>query len=210
MVERYACQTTQLLEATEPLSPRDLRQYVFDVTTGNHSARRVLRVCVLAQLRWLLARIPGASRLLGGFSDWMHTLLSGRGVPSMRGQVPAGERAPSERLGLQPGELVRVKSQAEIELTVGANGMNRGLWFDHEEMAPYCGRVARVQRSVTKIIDETSGKMLTMKEPCIILEGVVCKSEYATCRLNCPRAIPSYWREIWLERVDGDHSPDVA
>ena len=34
-----------------------------------------------------------------------------------------------------------------------------------------------------------------------MLEGVVCNSEYATGRLNCPRAFPSYWREIWLERV---------
>jgi hypothetical protein len=40
-----------------------------------------------------------------------------------------------------------------------------------------------------------------MKQPCIILEGAVCQGEYAACRLNCPRAIPSYWREIWLERV---------
>jgi hypothetical protein len=35
-----------------------------------------------------------------------------------------------------------------------------------------------------------------------MLEGVVCNAEYASCRLNCPRAIPSYWREIWLERVE--------
>jgi len=44
--------------------------------------------------------------------------------------------------------------------------------------------------------------MRLMKEPCIILEGVVCNAEYAQCRLNCPRAIYSYWRELWLERVD--------
>jgi hypothetical protein len=31
---------------------------------------------------------------------------------------------------------------------------------------------------------------------------VVCNGEYAGCRLNCPRAIPAYWREIWLERVE--------
>jgi hypothetical protein len=40
-----------------------------------------------------------------------------------------------------------------------------------------------------------------MKQPCITLEGVVCNSEYSNCRLNCPRAIPAYWREVWLERV---------
>jgi hypothetical protein len=43
-----------------------------------------------------------------------------------------------------------------------------------------------------------------MKQPCIMLEGVVCNAEYASGRLNCPREIPSYWRELWLERVEGD------
>ena len=69
-------------------------------------------------------------------------------------------------------------------------------------MAPYCGRVVKVYKSVSKIIDEPTGKMLHMKQPCIMLDGVVCKAEYASCRLNCPRVIPSYWREIWLERVE--------
>jgi hypothetical protein len=59
---------------------------------------------------------------------------------------------------------------------------------------------------VTKIIDEPTGKMLHMKQPCIMLEGVVCNAEYASCRLNCPRAIPSYWREIWLDRVESPKS----
>jgi hypothetical protein len=69
-------------------------------------------------------------------------------------------------------------------------------------MAPYCGRIATVRRVVTKIIEEPTGKMIYMKQPCIMLEGVVCNGENAGCRLNCPRAIPSYWRELWLERVD--------
>ena len=73
-------------------------------------------------------------------------------------------------------------------------------------MAPYCGGTYRVRSSVTKIIDEVTGKMRHMKQPCIILEGVVCNSEYARCRLNCPRAIPaiggSYgWKESkWIGR----------
>jgi hypothetical protein len=69
-------------------------------------------------------------------------------------------------------------------------------------MAPYCGGTFRVRSSVTKIIDEATGKMRRMKQPCIILEGVVCRAEYARWRLNCVRAIPCYWRELWLERVE--------
>ena len=69
-------------------------------------------------------------------------------------------------------------------------------------MAPYCNRVFRVRRSVTRIVDERTGQMLQMKQPCIILEDVVCQADYARCRLNCPRAFPAYWRELWLERVN--------
>jgi hypothetical protein len=97
---------------------------------------------------------------------------------------------------------VRIKAQTEIEQTLGKNGKNRGLYFDPEEMAPYCGCVVKVRKSVTKIIDEPTGKMLHMKQSCIMLEGVVCKAEYASCRLHCPQAIPAYWREIWIERVN--------
>ena len=44
--------------------------------------------------------------------------------------------------------------------------------------------------------------MVAMKDPCIILEGVVCKGRYSDYRMFCPRELYPYWREIWLERVD--------
>src|SRR5215475_7852513 len=77
-------------------------------------------------------------------------------------------------------------------------------------MALYCGHTFRVASSVTRIIDEGTGKMRPMKQPCIILEGVVCNAEYARCRLNCPRAIPAYWRELWLERVEVKQEASAA
>ena len=198
---RYACQATKLYDATEPLAWWDLRQYVFDVSTGNHAIARVLRVTWLRSLRWLVHHTPFGYRLCSAFSEWMHRLLTGRGSPTLCGKVTSGSKTPTGRLHLQPGDLVRIKSQNEIEGTLDARGNNRGLSFDPEEMAPYCGGVFRVRSSVTKILDEVTGAMLNMKQPCIILEGVVCNSEYAQCRLNCPRAIPCFWRELWLERV---------
>ena len=45
-------------------------------------------------------------------------------------------------------------------------------------MARFCGRTARVQGRVTKSLDEKTGAMLTMKSPCIVLEGVTCRSSY--------------------------------
>jgi hypothetical protein len=236
---RYSCQATEMYEATQPLAWWDVRQYVFDVVTGNHSAGRVLRVLFLASLRWmlsqwdkhqhgfvvtgnhsagrvlrvlfvalprwLLAHVPCGYWLFKGFHDCMHQWLSGRPSPSLHGQIPDGAPTPTGWLDLKPGEYVRLKTQAEIEQTLHKDGKNRGLWFDPQEMAPYCGRIVKVRKSVTKIIDEPTGKMLHMKQPCIMLEGVVCKAEYASDRLNCPRAISSYWREIWLERVEDDH-----
>lgn len=199
---RYFCQATQMYEATQPLAWWDVRQYIFDVITGNHSPGRVLRVLWLATLRRLLPRVPFGYRLFKAFTDRMHLWLTGRPSPSLAGQILAGAPTPNGRLDLKPGEYVQIKSQAEIEQTIGINGKNRGLSFDSEEMAPYCGRVYQVRKSVTKIIDEPTGKMLHMKQPCVMLEGVVCRAEYASCRLNCPRAIPSYWRELWLRRVE--------
>jgi hypothetical protein len=74
------------------------------------------------------------------------------------------------------------------------------------EMVPYCGGTYRVLKRVTTILDERTGKMQEMKNPCIMLDSVICEGRYSNCRMFCPRAIYSYWREIWLERV----SPAVA
>ena len=169
-ISRYVCQATEMYGATQHLHWWDVRQYVFDILTGNHSLGRVLRVIFLASLRWMLVRIPCGYRVFKKFHDWAHFRLTGRGCPSLNGQIPDGARTPSGKLDLTPGEFVRIRTQEEIEQTVNKCGKNRGLAFDHEEMAPYCGRVVKVIKSVTKIIDEPTGKMLDMKQPCIMLE----------------------------------------
>jgi hypothetical protein len=204
----YRCQATELYDATQPLAWWNLRQYVFDVVTGNRPAGYVLRVLFLASLRRILPRMPIGYRYLIRFNEWIHLRLSGRPAPSLHGQVRDGVATPTAKLDLVPGEYVRIKPQTAIEQTINKAGRNRGLSFDPEEMASYCGRVARVRKRVARIVDEYTGKMLQMKEPCIILDGVVCRAEYASCRLNCPRAIPAYWREIWLERVDQNMIPE--
>jgi hypothetical protein len=102
-----------------------------------------------------------------------------------------------ETLDVQPGELVQVRSKEEIMATLDKQKRNRGLLFEGE-MLRYCGGIYRVKRRVYRIVDEKSGKMLNMKYPCIVLEGVVCQADFH--RL-CPRAIYSYWRENWLKRI---------
>jgi hypothetical protein len=205
---RYSCQATRVYEATVPLAWWDVRQYIFDFTTGNHSAGYVLGVLFLAWLRWLLLRVPFGFNAFKRFHDHMHLRLSGRASPSLNPGIPDGAPTPIETLGVQAGDYVRIKPQAQIEATIRSDGKNRGLSFDPQEMAPYCGQVVRVRRRVNRILDEVSGRMTEMKQPCITLTGVVCRSRYASCRLNCPRAFPSYWREIWLERVPPGEVPD--
>jgi hypothetical protein len=103
---------------------------------------------------------------------------------------------------------VRVKDHRAILETIDDRYMNRGLTFG-AEMAPYCGGMFRVHSRVDRIIDEKTGKMIRMKNACIILEGVVCQARYNARMLFCPRATYAYWREIWLERVVENQEVDT-
>jgi hypothetical protein len=197
---RYFCQATALYDATRPLAWWDIRQYVRDVTTGNHPPGRVLRVLWLAILKHGWQHSPVGYRFLRWFREWMHRQLTGRDVPDFRGVIGVKTPTPTVRLDLKPGDLVRIRTKEEIIKTLDETGRNRGLSFD-VEMSPYCGGVARVRRPVTRIVDELTGEMRHMKQPCITLEGVACNAQYSECRLLCPRAIRSYWREAWLEKV---------
>ncbi len=71
-------------------------------------------------------------------------------------------------------------------------------------MVAYCNSTARVLSRVNRIIDEKTGKMMTLPNPCVILDGVVCTGHNSVDRMFCPRAIYPYWREIWLKRVPSD------
>ena len=61
---------------------------------------------------------------------------------------------------------------------------NRGLWFD-VEMLPYCDSTLRVLRKVEKIIDEKTGRMMTLSNPCLILDGPVCSGHHSANRMFC-------------------------
>ncbi len=200
---RYSCQATRLYEATSPLPSWDLRQYIYDIRTGNHKARHALRVLWFAFLTRCLRHAPFGYRFIKSLRERMHRRWMGRDVPDFEGIIPLGQPTPTGRLAVSPGDVVRIKSKEEIVRTLDRAGKNRGMRFDIE-LAPFCGRTAKVLASVTKIIDERTGAMMPMKQPCITLENVACRSYYSDCRLLCPRAIPSYWREIWLEKVAGN------
>lgn len=193
---RYSCQATELLRAAPTvISMWQPRQYVEDVRTGNAPLRKVLRGIAIGffnQYQDLSRKVlPAKLRIKDAVR-----------YPYIQGSATT---TPVETLDLQPGEWVRIKSAEEIARTLGPTNRNRGLFFDRE-MLQYCGRTARVLRRVDHIIEESTGRMLTMKTPSIILSDVVCTADF---HRSCPRAIYAYWREIWLERVPAPE-PAVA
>lgn len=188
--DAYACQATELLRAAPDRLPfRDLGQYVTDVRTGNATPLQVGRAFLVG----LFNRFQEVAKRTLPRRLW---IKGGRRWGFVEGR--AGRTTPTGALGLRPGDLVRVRSKDEICATLNGDLLNRGLGFE-EEMARHCGRTARVRARVERCLDERTGRMLTMKSPCIILDGLVCEGAY---NANCPRAFVPFWREIWLERVE--------
>jgi len=190
--ELYRCQATEMLRATSHVRRRerwDPRFYLRDLTSGN--------VTVLDFIRYGLFAMVNAFMV-----HWR-----GRRYPHLCGL--AGTRTPTAELNLHPGELVRVRSKHEIMQTLNPQLKNRGLWFD-VEMVPHCGSIKRVLRRVERIVDEKTGRLIRLPQPCIILDGVTCSGNVSSNRMFCPRAIYPYWREIWLEHAETGASGSAA
>lgn len=202
----YSCQATEILTASHPMKWWDVRQYMRDVWSGNVGMTdvvgaigfRLFRATINA--RWFRGYRP-AINAYNRFQTWRGGAL----FPEIEGTLA---KTPKQTLDLVPGELVRIKTLREIQQTVDERGRNRGLSFDRE-MVRYCGTEKRVLGRVERIIDERSGKMVSLPSDCIILDGAICQSKCSDKRLFCPRALYPFWREIWLERVD-DKAPAVS
>jgi len=181
--ERWRCQATELPRASDHVKLWDARSYVKEYTSGNVPLGRFLRVSARAS-------VQEPMRKLG--------LMPVVDLPGT-----AARPSPDPPLGLQPGELVQVKSKEEIAATLTPEGRHRGMWFDRE-MLPFCGRTFRVRQRIHRFIDERAGgRMIEFKQSdCVTLEGVVCSGERSLRRWFCPREIYSYWRECWLRRVE--------
>lgn len=201
----YRCQATTLPEWSQALPWWDLRQYWHDVRSGNVGLGEATRVLLLAALRRMTG-LPYGTRLWVWLLDRAHLWLRGSKPPFGRGHIAKGAPTPDERTGLQVGESVRLKSHEAILGTLSTANKNRGLSFD-PEMSIYCGRTFKVAARVDRIINEKSGEMMEFGNPCIRLEGVVCTAQFSPNRHLCPRRITSYFREIWLERVDPAAAP---
>ena len=186
---RYRCQVTEIVAATTPLPISNLRQYVEDVASGNVPPVEFVRELARAYAK---ATVRKAFRLIG--------LGDSRSAAPKQGGATAATRD-AAKLDLQVGEWVKIRPAEEILATLNENRKNRGLVFE-EEMLRHCGKTYRVRARLSRIIDEKSGKMITLANDCIALEGVACRGLDNRKRLFCPRGPFFYWRESWLERVN--------
>jgi len=197
---KYICQATQLPHFTTGLNWWDVRQYAEDLTSQNITIHQCFKGLVYATYN----KVVNAGVGLGGILRWLYNraqlLWGGVPYPRTRGSIPVGQATPTCSLDLRSGELVRIKSFREVLATLNVDNKNRGLYFDAEAV-PYCGRKFRVRSRLNKFIEENTGKLITLKDSSILLEGVWCRSRYSECRMFCPRSIYAWWREIWLERV---------
>ena len=201
--ETFTCQATRLPYFTEDLSPFDFRQYIKDYRSGNVTLRQWISGIIFITYRRMIQLGIGWGPMLRWVYERFQRMRGGVPYPRRSGLIPSGQPTPDGRLDIREGELVRVKSYEEILATCNVDNRNRGLFFDAEQV-PYCGGTYRVARRVTHIINENTGAMMHFHNPCIILKDVVCQGRYSDCRMFCPRAIHSYWREIWLQRVDNE------
>jgi hypothetical protein len=179
--EVFRCQATEATRATKPIPEKAVGQYVREVRVGNIGVGELVRVGSSAAVL-KLARKLGLR-------------------PYLPLEVAGDRRVDGEKLDLEPGEWVRVRSPEEIGRTLNSGAAHRGLMFTHE-MVQYCGKTFRVRNRVNRLIDERTGKLLQMKRECISLEDVVCKGHHTSGAWFCAREHLPLWREAWLERVD--------
>jgi hypothetical protein len=195
----FSCQATEMPSATTHLSVWDMRQYVEDFVSGNASLRQIASV-----LFFLVYDTVASSGIgLGSFMRWSYEafqrLGSGTTYPNRPGKLARNAKTPTSSLGVQPGEVVTVKAHSDVLGTVTEDLVNRGLAF-HPEMVPFCSKTFVVEKRLRRIVNEKTGQILELKNPCLTLEGVGCAGHY-TKPLLCPRGMAPYWREIWLEKA---------
>src|SRR5690349_6652913 len=118
----YRCQATEIPKASEPLRFREVDQYVRGLQSWK--LPKILKGLVIEvfNLWQSFSKRHLPERLL---------IAGGSSYPFVVGRLEKGT-TPTEKLDLQPGDLVRIKSKDEIVATLDSTNRNRGLTFDSE------------------------------------------------------------------------------
>ncbi|MCL4499873.1 MAG: hypothetical protein M1335_06505 [Chloroflexi bacterium] len=206
-------QAVALLKATRPLPRTNIRQYVQDLSSGTLTHRQFLCMLLFVfnkrwdvqqpiwdlrpetlaprelvrVLRFLIASNVNSQASVYTQSAAYHD----NPCHEQRAKDPA-----AGRLGLEPGEIVEVRTRNEILATLNSKGRNRGLSFVGS-MLKYCGGTFRVLARPGRAIDEKTGKLRDVRDA-VLLENIVCDG---ISYQGCPRRCYWFWREAWLKRV---------
>lgn len=185
---RYCCQATEIVRATQILSPIDFRQYIRDISSRNIRLSFFMRHFSVVIAKMAISRI-------------MRYLGRPIAEPGPCITISASDQNElSKHYGT--GEFVKVRPAIEIKSTLGRK---RGPALE-PEMLRHCGRTYRVLYRVNRIIDERSGKMLKLANDCVVLDGIICEGLDNSARLFCPRSCYYFWREAWLQPANGRSS----
>jgi hypothetical protein len=97
---------------------------------------------------------------------------------------------------LRPGDIVTVRSLAEIQSTLDADSSLDGLPF-MPEMHSYCGLTLRVHRRVDKIYDMRNKTGMRRLRDAVSLTAVRCNGvDHGGCQAECQ----ILWKNAWLRR----------
>ena len=175
---QFFCQSSEILNASKPLRWWEPKQYLWDLKYNRVPLSLAAKSFLIAIYNKVAARLRNQSwRAVTG------SATNGNGF---------------KPLNLRPGEVVRVKPLDEIRATLDAEGKNQKMLFA-PAMADYCGQVMKVRDRVENIVLEATTRQRKIKDT-VVLEGAVCDG---VCHRLCPRKSLLFWRECWLERVNG-------
>jgi hypothetical protein len=175
----YSCQLTQLSAASKPIDGWSLIDTLRPLVSGNVAPAAFV-------VGWL-------TNLFNDIQQWRR----GAGYPNFEATVNVG--VPAEEQALKVGDSVVVRSSAEIRVTLNAQSLNRGLYFE-PDMLKYCGQRIPVKAEVRRIIDIVTGEIRHMKTPAYLLDDVRFSGER---QLFNAQHEPLFWRAIWLRRDEG-------
>jgi hypothetical protein len=110
---------------------------------------------------------------------------------------------------LRAGDVVEVRSEAEILRTLDADGKLDGLPF-MPEMLSFCGQRYRVRGRAHKACDTIDWQQFRRMESAVHLEELRCDgSAHGGCQAGCLL----FWKEAWLRPVDqqeGERFPETG
>lgn len=176
--DQFFCQSSEIVNASKPLPWWEPRQYALDLLHN--------RISITQWLKGMFIAFYNKIAHVTGRQSWR--FVAGPGTYN-------GTRSD---LNLQPGDLVRVKSLERIRETLDADGKHQKLLFA-PSMTEFCGSVMRVQKRVERIVLEGSPRQRAIKDT-VLLDGATCDG---VCHRLCPRQSLLFWRECWLEKVNG-------